>query len=134
MNRQVNIGATLAVLAAAILAFAYLKTDAVVDPAASVASLDWTTPTERVDGTPLEAVSGYRIYYGRDPEQLEHEIEVGPEVTKYEIVNLESGEWYFAVAAISGDGIESAPSAIKQKTIEEPLRPRVASARSGSDR
>jgi hypothetical protein len=126
MNRRAKFGAMLAVLVVGTLAFVYLNTQYVIDPATGDATLSWAPPTERVDGTPLAAVSGYRIYYGRDPEQLEHEIEVGPEVTKYRIDNLEPGEWYFAVAAISGEGLESAPSSVVQKTIDEPPRSLVA--------
>lgn len=111
-------GAMVAVLVVATLAIVYLSTQYVADPAAGYATLNWAPPTEREDGTPLEAVSGYRIYYGRDPKQLEHEIEVGREVSEYQIDNLKSGEWYFAVAAISEEGIESAPSSVVRKTIE----------------
>lgn len=126
MNKRVMFGTMLAVVVVATLAIVYLNTQYVAGPAAGEATLNWAPPTEREDGTPLEAVSGYRIYYGRDPEQLEHEIEVGREVTKYQIDNLESGEWYFAVAAISEEGIESALSSVMQKKIEEPFRSRVA--------
>lgn len=122
MNKRLIFGTTLAVLVVGTLAFVYLDTQYAADPAAGDATLSWAPPTERVDGTPLEAVSGYRIYYGRDPEQFEHEIEVDREVTKYRIDNLESGEWYFAVAAISEEGLESAPSSVVQKSIEEPRR------------
>jgi hypothetical protein len=126
MKMRVMFGAMLAVLVVATLAFVYLNTQYVADPAVGDATVNWAQPTEREDGTPLEAVSGYRIYYGRDPERLEHEIEVGREVTEYRIDNLEPGDWYFAVAAISEEGIESAPSSVVQKTIEEPPRSRVA--------
>lgn len=126
MTKRVMSGAVLAILVVATLAIVYLNTQYVADPAAGDATLNWAPPTEREDGTPLEAVSGYRIYYGRDPEQLEHMIEVGRDVTEYRIDNLESGEWYFAVAAISEEGIESAPSSVERKTIEEPPRSRIA--------
>jgi hypothetical protein len=127
MNKRAKFGAMLAaVLVVGTLAFVYLNTQYVADPATGDATLSWAPPTERVDGTPLETVSGYRIYYGRDPKQFEHEIEVDREVTKYRIENLESGDWYFAVAAISEEGLESAPSSVMQKTIEEPRRSLVA--------
>lgn len=126
MNRRAKFGVMLAVLVVGSLTFVYLNTQYVADPATGDATLSWAPPTERVDGTPLEAVSGYRIYYGRDPEQFEHELEVGREVTKYRIDNLEPGEWYFAVAAVSEEGLESAPSSVVQKTIEEPPRSLVA--------
>ena len=126
MNRRAKFGVMLAVLVVGSLTFVYLNTQYVADPATGDATLSWAPPTERVDGTPLEAVSGYRIYYGRDPAQFEHEIEVDREVTKYRIENLESGDWYFAVAAISEEGLESAPSSVVQKTIEEPQRSLVA--------
>lgn len=126
MNKRVMFGAMLAVLVVATLAIVYLNTQYVADPVAGDATVKWSPPTERVDGTPLEAVSGYRIYYGRNPEQLEHEIEVDRGVTEYQIANLESGDWYFAVAAISEEGLESAPSSVVQKSIEESPRSRGA--------
>jgi hypothetical protein len=119
MNKRVMIGAMLAVLVVATVAFVYPNMQNVADPAAGDAKLSWVPPTEREDGTALESVSGYRIYYGRAPEELEHGIEVGREVTEYQIHNLGSGTWYFAVAAICEQGIESAPSSVVQKTIEE---------------
>lgn len=117
MNKLVVFGATLAVLAIATGAFVYLNMQDGADPAAGDATLRWAPPTERVDGTPLKAVRGYRIYYGLDPAQLEHKIEVGREVTEYRIDNLEPGEWHFSVAAVCEEGIESAPSTVVQKTI-----------------
>jgi hypothetical protein len=37
--------------------------------------------------------------------------------TSYEITNLAAGTWYFAIAADSTDGAESAKSNIGSKTI-----------------
>lgn len=121
------------VMFGAMLSFLVLATGCVYpdsrfdsDPATGEATLSWAPPTARQDGSALEAVTGYRIYYGRDPKLLDHAIDVDGQITEYQIENLEPGEWYFAVAAISADGLESTPSSVMQKTIENPPGARVA--------
>lgn len=87
-------------------------------PTGSV-TLSWTPPTERVDGTPLEGIAGYRILYGRDSGQYDRVDEIdSPGITRYVMENLSPGTWYFAVAVVAADGLESAPSAEVSKQIE----------------
>jgi hypothetical protein len=81
------------------------------------AKVSWEPPTEREDGSALTSISGYTIYFGRDPENLEHSIEVSGDLTEYEIEGLEKGTWYFSVTARSDTGLESAPSPLVSKTI-----------------
>ncbi len=86
-------------------------------PVLGDATLSWTPPTERVDGTPIGTISSYRIYYGRDPANLDQSVNVSGGVTTYFIDNLTQGTWYFAVTATCSDGLESARSAMVSKTI-----------------
>jgi len=37
--------------------------------------------------------------------------------TSYELQNLASGTWYFAVTAVTNTGAESAPSTVVSKTV-----------------
>lgn len=126
MTRPSIFGGLLGVLVIATLAFVFLNADR-TEPAIGQATLHWEPPLEREDGTALDAVGGYRIYYGRDPGNLEYSIEVDGDVTEYRVGELEQGDWYFAVAAVSEEGLESTPSSVVKKTVERPPQSRTAS-------
>jgi hypothetical protein len=82
------------------------------------ASLSWTIPTENTNGTPATNLAGYHIYYGTNPAALDSVIDVpGAQTTQYEISNLSSGTYYFAVAAYNSLGVDSANSNEGSKTI-----------------
>jgi hypothetical protein len=82
------------------------------------ASLSWTAPTSNTNGTPVTNLAGYHIYYGTNPEALNTVIDVpGANTTEYEISNLSSGTYYFAVAAYNSQGVDSADSNVGSKTI-----------------
>ena len=84
----------------------------------SVASLQWETPPSKVDGSPLDNLAGYRILYGRNPEDLDHSVFVdGASVNTYEFADLGAGVWYFAVAAVNENGLEGPPSTTTMKSI-----------------
>jgi hypothetical protein len=86
--------------------------------APSSATLSWTAPTENTDGTLLTDLAGYTIYYGSSAGALTQTIQVSDaSATSYEIDNLSSGTYYFAVAANASDGTESARSSVASKTI-----------------
>jgi hypothetical protein len=72
------------------------------------ATLSWTPPTSRVDGSALMNLAGYRIYYGRMPGIYDYEIDVDSAGSStYVVEDLVSGDWFFAVAAYDADGLES---------------------------
>jgi hypothetical protein len=82
------------------------------------ATLSWYPPTERTDGSPLNALKGYRIVYGLRSRMYDYSIELtNPGLTRYVIDGLTTGTWYFAIIAIDAQGLESAPSAEARKTI-----------------
>ena len=82
------------------------------------ATLSWTPPTRRVDGTPLDNLAGFRIYVGSDPTQLERVRQIrNPGVTRYLVEGLSAGEWAFAITAFDADGRESAYGNILTKVI-----------------
>jgi hypothetical protein len=90
----------------------------VTQQAMGSATLSWTPPTQNTDGSALNNLAGYRIYYGTDPNALGSTIQVtNAGLTTYVIGNLGAGTHYFAIAAYSTDGVESAKSAIGSKTI-----------------
>jgi hypothetical protein len=90
----------------------------VASDAPGTASLSWTAPTENTDGTPLTDLAGYTIFYGVSPSALTQTIEVtDPSATSYVVSNLNSGTYYFTVAANASDGTESAQSPVGSLAI-----------------
>jgi hypothetical protein len=83
------------------------------------ATLSWTPPTERVDGSPIGALAGYRVLYGRGSGTYDQAAEIdNPSITRYVLENLAPGNWFFAVTVRTTDGLESAPSAEVRKRID----------------
>ena len=72
------------------------------------ATLAWTAPTTRVDGSPLTNLAGYKIFYGRMTGVYDYEIAIdNPGVVTYVVEDLTSGDWYFTVDAYDAYGLES---------------------------
>jgi hypothetical protein len=72
------------------------------------ATLSWTAPSTREDGSPLTNLAGYKIYYGRMSEVHDYEIDIkSAGVSTYVVDGLVSGDWYFALVAYDKDGLES---------------------------
>ena len=92
----------------------------VAAPPASVASatLSWEAPTENEDGSPLTDLAGFKIYYGNSPDALNQAVSIAGSTTlTYTVASLTQGIWYFAIAALSASGTESAQSATVSKTV-----------------
>jgi hypothetical protein len=86
--------------------------------ASGVASLEWEVPAAKLDGSPLDNLAGYRILYGRSPDDLDRSVFIeGASVNTFEFADLESGIWYFAVAAVNVNGLEGPPSIAAMKSI-----------------
>ena len=67
--------------------------------------------------TALTGLAGIRIYYGTNAGALTQTIDVpGPTTTSFIIERLAAGTYYFAVAAYTAAGTESALSNIASKT------------------
>ncbi len=97
-------------------------TDTSITPApgsVTNATISWAAPTLNTDGSPVGALGGYRIYYGTASQQYTTTINVSNAgLTTYVIDTLEVGvTYYFAVAAISAGGVESAFSPEVAATI-----------------
>lgn len=74
---------------------------------AGTAQLSWTAPTTNTDGTPLNNLAGYKVYYGTASRNYSQSANVG-NVTTYTIPNLTDGTtYYFATTAINSAGVES---------------------------
>ena len=82
------------------------------------ATLSWLAPTTNTDGAALTDLSGYRIYYGMNHDDLTQTVQLtGVGLQTYVIDGLGSGTWYFAIKAVASPGVESALSDIVSKTI-----------------
>ncbi len=81
-------------------------------------TLSWLAPTENIDGSALVNLSGYVIYYGRTKDSMTNTIEINTVgISTYVVDNLNTGTWYFAVAAVSNLGEKSSPSSPVDATI-----------------
>ncbi|HEU4619245.1 MAG TPA: putative Ig domain-containing protein [Gammaproteobacteria bacterium] len=87
--------------------------------ASGSATLTWTAPTQRTDGSPLLDLAGFRIYWGTSSDSLGNKIPVdNPGLTTYVVENLASGyTYYFATTAVDSKGVESSMSNVASKSI-----------------
>jgi len=82
------------------------------------AALTWTPPTQHTDGTLLDDLAGFNIYYGTSATALNAKVTItNPGATSYTLTGLAPGTWYFAVTAWSPDGSESAMSNVSSKVV-----------------
>lgn len=86
--------------------------------ATGTADVSWTPPTTNSDGSTLTNLAGYIIYYGSSASMLTQRAQVAnPGISNYVVTGLNSGTWYFAVAAYNTAGTASGLSNIASKTI-----------------
>jgi hypothetical protein len=93
--------------------------DISVNPiAAGQATLSWSPPTRNDDGSALTDLAGYRIYYGRNRDNLSQVIVINnPGLTRFVVENLTQARWYFSMTSVNSDGTESLRSALMSQTI-----------------
>jgi len=90
----------------------------VAAPTTGSATLRWTPPTQNEDGTPIENLAGYRVYYGTSTSNLNQVLTIsGASITSARIENLYPATWYFALKAYNAANVESSFSNIASKTI-----------------
>jgi hypothetical protein len=86
--------------------------------ASGFAMLSWTIPTQRVDGSQLANLAGFRVYYGDAPFTYTEMVTLNNAgLTSFLVENLAAGTWYFSVTAVDSAGVESPLSESAQKTI-----------------
>src|ERR1700683_1496610 len=87
-------------------------------PTDSSATLSWEAPTTDTNGAALTNLAGYRIYYGSSETRLTQLVSLHTASTQtYVIDNLPPGTWFFAIRAVTENGVESAMSDVVSKTI-----------------
>jgi hypothetical protein len=82
------------------------------------ATLSWSPPTRKTDGSTLTTLAGYHISYGTSASSLSKTITVSNAgVASYVVENLTAGTWYFAIKAYTSTGTESSLSSVVSKTV-----------------
>ena len=81
-------------------------------------TLNWARPTSNEDGSILNDLAGYKVYYGQTSYALDSVVDVhGSSLTSVEIGGLASGTWYFAIASYNSSGVESMKSGVVSTTL-----------------
>ena len=81
-----------------------------------VATLSWTPPTTKEDGSALDNLAGYKVYYrsstdGTSPGSYSNQIVINnPGISTYIIENLLPATYYFVIAAFDSNGFQSSYS------------------------
>ncbi len=100
---------------------------------AAQATLSWVAPTTHTDGTPINGLSGYKVYTGTVSGSYSSSLDVG-NVTSYTLSNLNSATtYYFAVTAYdTSGGVSGFSNQVSYTTPQAaPLYTITASAASG---
>jgi hypothetical protein len=83
------------------------------------ALLSWEPPTQNTDGSLLEDLAGYKIYYGTSPGVYSQTIVLDDKtLTSYLVENLGPAQWYFKMTAYNELGLESVDTEELSKTIQ----------------
>lgn len=91
----------------------------VVDSAPGSVTLSWTPPTANEDGTVLNDLAGYRIYWGTTQGVYPNSAPIdNPGTATYVLGNLTPSKYYFVATAIDTSGNESTFSVAASKTIQ----------------
>ncbi len=71
-----------------------------------------------MDGTALNDLAGYYIYYGKNPDDLNGVIEIfDPYATTHTVDHLDPGTYYFKIVPFTAKGVKGSASPLVSKTI-----------------
>jgi hypothetical protein len=88
-------------------------------PATGSATVSWVPPLDNNDGSVLVNLSGYRIYYGTDANNLTQSVTVAnPGLTRYMLSGLAAQTWYFSMTAYNSIGTESTRTAPESFAVQ----------------
>lgn len=93
-----------------------VKTSPPPAPVTGSATVSWSAPTTKADGSPLSGLAGYRVLYGQSSGTYTQSIAAS--ASPLTVPNLGAGAWFFVVKAIDSAGLESAASVEVSKTIQ----------------
>jgi hypothetical protein len=80
-------------------------------------TINWTAPTQNEDGSTLEDLDKYRIYWGTSSGNYPKSVTIDAGTTTYIVEGLAAGTYVFVATAINNAGVESAYSGETTKTI-----------------
>ena len=82
-------------------------------------TLSWTAPTQNEDGSTLEDLAGYRIYWGTTPGAYTNSATIDTiGTTTYVVENLSPGTYEFVATAYNATGVESRYSSPATKVLQ----------------
>ncbi len=80
----------------------------VTQTATGSVTLSWAAPTQNTDGSLLDDLAAYRIYYGVSQGNYPNQIKIdNPGITLYVVDNLSPNTYYFVSTSVNADGVES---------------------------
>jgi hypothetical protein len=80
--------------------------------------LTWTPPTQNTDGSPLNNLAGYRVYWGTSQGNYANSATItNPGIATYVVSQLTPAQWFFVVTAYSSTGVESTFSNVTSKQV-----------------
>ena len=79
--------------------------------------LNWRAPVTNQDGSQLNDLAGYKIYFGSSQSNLNNVIDIDAGLTNFVVENLPSGTHYFSISAVDLNGNESSRSNIAAKVV-----------------
>jgi hypothetical protein len=83
------------------------------------ATVTWVPPTLNTDGSPLNDLAGYKVYWGTSVGNYPNSTTLNnPGLTSYVVSNLAPGTYYFVATAFNSNGVESTFSGVGSKTIQ----------------
>ena len=81
----------------------------VTQSATGSVTLSWAPPELNTDGTYVDDLAGYNIYYGTTSGSYDYVVSIDdPGITTYVIDNLSPATYYFVATALNSAGAESA--------------------------
>lgn len=74
-------------------------------------TLQWNAPTKNADGSPLQDLAGYKIYYGTASGDYNETVKINSAgITSYVIDDLAPGRYFLAMTSINSQNTESGKS------------------------
>jgi len=81
-------------------------------------TLSWTAPTQNEDGSALEDLAGYKIYWGTTPGNYTNSVTIDTiGTTTYVVDNLSPGTYEFVATSFNTSGVESRYSGAATKLV-----------------
>lgn len=81
-------------------------------------TLSWTAPTQNSDGSSLNDLDAYKIYFGNSQGSYPNQVRIdNPSITTYVVDNLAPDTYFFVATSVNSQGVESAYSNAAQVTV-----------------